>query len=164
VVFREVARVMRMRGTYVVLCANPFTSGLTKRDWTGNGYLLRRPYTDGAEMTYEDEPWVYRRAEGAESVQPPREYRHTLHTVINGLAAAGFVLRDVTEHTHGQPEAAPGSWEHFTTVAPPWLTFWTTYNPGALQDSPLSGSENQYRAMEADRERASDDCDEKCTD
>ena len=156
VVFRQVARIMRTSGKYTVMCANPFTSGLTTQDWTGNGYLLKRPYTDGAEITYEDEPWVYRHVEGADSVQPPREYRHTLNTMINGLAETGFVILNVTEHTHGQPEAEPGSWEHFTTFAPPWFTFWTTYNPDALHVSSPLGLEDQYRAMKADRERTAD--------
>ena len=142
VVFRQVARIMRTSGTYAVMCANPFTSGLTTRDWTGDGYLLRRPYTNGATIIYEDEPWVYQRVEGLDAVQPPREYRHTLHTMINGLAETGFVIANVTEHTHGRPEVEPGSWEHLTTFAPPWFTFWTTYNPGALHDSSLSELED----------------------
>ena len=26
-------------------------------------------------------------------------------------------------------DAEPGSWEHFTATLPPWLWFWTSYQP-----------------------------------
>ncbi len=130
-VFQQVARVVRPGGGYRVMCANPFTSGLTAEDWTGQAYPLSQPYLDGAATTYQDQPWVYHRAEETGDIQPPREYRHTLGTVVNGLVEAGFVIWRLTEHTHGQPDADPGSWEHFTTIAPPWFTFWTSYNPDA---------------------------------
>jgi len=132
-VFQQVARVVRPRGRYRVMCANPFTSGLTAEDWTGQAYPLRRPYLDGAAITYKDQSWVYHHAEETGDIQPPREYRHTLGTVVNGLVNAGFVILHLTEHTHGQPDADPGSWEHFTTIAPPWFTLWTFYNPDILK-------------------------------
>ncbi len=132
-VFQQVARVVRPGGGYRVMCANPFTGGLTAEDWTGQGYPLSRPYLDGAPITYRDQQWVYHRTEGTDDIQPPREYRHALSTVVNGLVEAGFVILHLTEHTHSQPDAAPGTWEHFTTFAPPWFTFWTSYDPDALE-------------------------------
>ena len=29
----------------------------------------------------------------------------------------------------GDASAEPGTWEHFTAIAPPWLTIWTRYEP-----------------------------------
>lgn len=131
-VFEEVARVVRPDGLYVVTCANPFTIGLRARDWNGESYPLNRPYVDRAEIVVPDEPWVYDRSDRPEPIPPPREYRHTLSAIVDGLTSVGFVIFHLAEHTHSDLEAAPGSWEHFTTRAPPWLTFWTRYQPRLL--------------------------------
>lgn len=122
-VFAQVARVLRPGGRYRLSCANPFVAGLTERDWNGDGYTLRRPYVDGADLTYPDQPWVH--AAGS-AVPSPREFRHTLSTLVNGLVDAGFRLEHLDDVSDGSPSASaePGSWDHFTAVAPPWLTFW----------------------------------------
>ncbi len=135
-VFREVARVVRPEGLYRFNCANPFVSGLTEQDWNGEGYLLKHPYRDGAELTYPDPPWVH--ASG-EPILRPREYRHTLSTLINGLIAQGFVIRRVSDDTdfHPDPHAEPGTWDHFTAIAPPWLTFWASNRPGVFEKTNL---------------------------
>jgi SAM-dependent methyltransferase len=128
VVFQQVARVLRPGGLYRFDCANPFFAGLTERDWSGEGYALKRPYRDGAEVDYEDAAWVYDRAglPGA-PVQGPREYTHTLSTLVDGLVEQGFVIRHILEQMSlsPDPEAEPGTWDHFTAIAPPWLSFWT---------------------------------------
>ncbi len=127
-VFHEVARVLRREGLYYFNCANPFVSGLTEQDWNGEGYLLKHPYRDGAEISYPDSDWIY---ESSESIPRPREYRHTLSTLINGLIAQGFVIRNVSDNTdfYPDPNAKPGTWGHFIDIAPPWLTFWASYRP-----------------------------------
>lgn len=126
-VFREVARVLRPGGGYYLQCANPFSLGLGTRDWTGAGYTLRQPYLPGAPISYADERWVSPNAAAdAATIPPPREYRHTLSTVVNGLIAAGFALYHLsdTKDIDPDPNAEPGTWQHLTTVAPPWLAFW----------------------------------------
>jgi 2-polyprenyl-3-methyl-5-hydroxy-6-metoxy-1,4-benzoquinol methylase len=130
-VFAQVARVLRPGGAYYVMCANPAFAGLTAQDWDGNGYPLRHPYADGWRIEYADEPWVFRGESPAETVGGPVEYRHTLSALLNGLLAAGFLLRWLTEENLGEPDfsAPPGSTEHFTAVAPPWLKLWTVYRP-----------------------------------
>lgn len=127
-VFHEVARVLRHHGLYYFNCANPFVCGLTERDWNGAGYVLKQPYQAGAEITYADAPWVH---QSGETVPQPREYRHTLSTLVNGLVAQGFVIRHVADDRDFNPDptADPGTWEHFTAIAPPWLSFWTSYCP-----------------------------------
>jgi SAM-dependent methyltransferase len=129
VVFGEVARVLRVGGVYHFNCANPFVSGLTANDWNGEGYLLRQPYVDGAELTYADEAWVFRGASPQKPINRPKEYRHTSSTLINGLIEHGFVLVHLSDYSDFTPEqnAEPGTWAHFVSFAPPWLKFWTLY-------------------------------------
>lgn len=135
VVFGEVARVLRDRCLYHLHFANPFIIGLLAQDFDGNGYPLKRPYEDGAEITGQDEEWVYSRSENAGKVVPaPREYRHTLSTMINGLVEHGFVIRHLSDTygIHPDMQAEPGTWDHFNAVAPPWLAVWSLYCPGAF--------------------------------
>lgn len=130
-VFRQVARVIRAGGIYCFGCANPFSVGLSGRDWNGEGYTLRRPYLDGAEVTYEDQDWVYDRGGRDPWIPPTREYRHTLSTLIGGLIGQGFLILHVSDYTdiEPDPQAEPGTWDHLISVAPPWLTFWASYRP-----------------------------------
>ena len=128
VVFHEVAKVLQPGGLYHFTCANPFFSGLSERDWNGTGYLLKSPYVAGAATTYRDAVWVHM---AAEPIAPPREYRHTLSTLVNGLLEQNFVIQHLSDSADFSPDsnAEPGTWDHFTAIAPPWLTFWTTYQP-----------------------------------
>jgi SAM-dependent methyltransferase len=129
-VFAQVARVLRPGGLYRLECANPFVAGSVDGSWNGEGYVLKQPYTDGEvavddpDWTFADEAGVHRRVEG------PREFRHTLSTLLNGLVGQGFVLLGAWEGPPvGDINAEPGSWEHFVAIAPPWLTFWAAYRP-----------------------------------
>lgn len=128
VVFQEVARVLRVGGQYRFSCANPFFAGLTENDWREDGYRLHRTYQDGDAMSYPDQPWVYPHdQESAPPIRPPREYRHGLGTLVNGLIANGLAIEWLSElvDIHPDPTATPGTWDHFVSVAPPWLAFWT---------------------------------------
>ena len=135
-VFREVARVLRVQGIYHFMCANPFFIGLGRKDWSGDGYTLKLPYVDGAEITYEDESWVFSGDSPDKPVKECKEYRHTLSTLMGGLIEQGFLILNVSEQHFGTPdtEAEPGTSEHFTSVAPPWLIFWAAYRPDILRD------------------------------
>lgn len=133
-VFHEVARVLRVGGIYHMQCANPFTCGLTPKDWNGNGYSLKYPYIEGMLLESEDQPWAYARENyRGEPIPILREYRHTLSSLINGLSDEGFVLRHLSENMHMYPdvEEEPGTWDHFVAYAPPWLGFWAEYCPRA---------------------------------
>lgn len=128
-VFREVARVLRPGGLYRVMCANPFVIGLEEATWNGQGYPLGRPYAD-SELILADPHWDVEGSDGVTRRVPgPREFCHTLSTFVNGLVTQGFVLRGVWEELSGDPQAAPGTWEHLKAIAPPWITFWASYRP-----------------------------------
>ncbi|WP_219517601.1 hypothetical protein [Nonomuraea ceibae] len=77
------------------------------------------------------EAWVYERRPGRE-VSGPREYRQTMSRIVNGLTGAGFLLERLAEVRIDRPGLEPGSWEHFTSVAPPWPEFVWRYRPGVL--------------------------------
>lgn len=122
-VFDEVVRVLRPGGLYRVEFANPFTFGADERDWNGAGYLIRQPYLDGAELA--DATWDVDAPDGtAHRVEGPREFRHTLSTVLNGLAGRGFTLLGLWEETSPDPSAQPGTWDHYMTYCPPWMNLW----------------------------------------
>jgi SAM-dependent methyltransferase len=130
-VFREVARVLRPKGIYHFMCANPFFIGLGAKDWNGEGYTLKSPYVNGAEITFKDESWVYGGENPARPIRECKEYRHTLGTLINGLIEQSFLILNISEQNLGTSdiEAEPGTSDHFTSVAPPWLLFWAAYRP-----------------------------------
>jgi SAM-dependent methyltransferase len=143
VVYAQVARVIRPGGLYHFAVANPFASGMGTQDWNGEGYLIRRPYVEGAEITYQDEDWVFRASpEARDRIAGPREYRQTLGRILAGLAENHLVTYEMLEWAgHEQNlEAAPGTWDHFTSIVPPWLLFWTTYCPDAQIRPSLGGS------------------------
>ncbi|HVF47753.1 MAG TPA: class I SAM-dependent methyltransferase [Pyrinomonadaceae bacterium] len=123
-VFHQVARVLRPPGLYRMMCANPFTVGMGPGDWNGTGYSIRQPYVQGARLTYEDQEWVYDRALNA-PISKPVEFRHTLSSVVNGLAAERFSILHLWDSQDMYPDldAEPGSWDHFVAFAPPWLSF-----------------------------------------
>jgi hypothetical protein len=94
--------------------------------WNGQGYVLSLRYEDGPAQ--DDSPWQFRDAEGRErSIPGPREFRHRLSTVINGLVGCGFRILGLFEDTGSAVDPEPGSWEHFMTVAAPWITVWAQY-------------------------------------
>lgn len=126
VVFRQVARVLRAGGRYIVQCANPFVSGIGAGDWNGEGYVLKHAYGAEDALTSADQAWV---AKSLEGIPPPREYRHALSTLVNGLVAQGFVIRHVSDCADfdADPHAPPGTWAHLISIVPPWLTFWSDY-------------------------------------
>jgi SAM-dependent methyltransferase len=125
-----VARVLRPGGLYRLSCWNPFVHGAAE-EWDGTGYRLRRPYADGAEIVYDDPDWEVAQPDGTvRRVAGPREFRHGLGTLVNGLLDRGFALLGLWEGPAGDAGAEPGSWAHFTSIAPPWLTFWARRGPG----------------------------------
>lgn len=129
-VFREVARVLKRGGFYRMSCSNPFFHGMDERDWNGEGYVLKFPYDDGAELVYEDPCWEFDAGDGTtQRVQGPREFRHSLNSLVNGLVEQGSVLRGVWEFMSDDRYAESGTWEHFKAVAPPYLTFWAVLAP-----------------------------------
>ncbi|MFC5652307.1 class I SAM-dependent methyltransferase [Paenibacillus solisilvae] len=133
VVFHEVSRILKVGGLYHLMCANPFFSGLTHSDWNGEGYTLKFPYEDEGVTSYPDQEWVYDQSESGDKIQQPIEYRQTLSRIMNGLIKEGFLLAYFSEIKSKDEELLPGSWSHFTDVAPPWMEFIWYYHPNVFK-------------------------------
>jgi len=128
-VFDQVARVLRPGGLYRMQWHNPFTIDVDESDWTGKGYLIKHPYADG-EIQYSNPNWEFSDVDGTpRSVEGPREFNHTLSTVVNGLIVRGFALKGLWEEPKPLPDPEPGTWEHLKAYAPLWLTIWAGYQP-----------------------------------
>jgi hypothetical protein len=93
--------------------------------WQGKGYPLWQPYRDGYAIRTQDPHWNFVDETGHEVRQEsPQEYKHTLSTVLNGLIRRGFKLLKFDEHKGTEFESEPGTWDHYISVAPPWLYVW----------------------------------------
>lgn len=139
-VLREVARVLRPGGLYHLQWANPFTQSVDDQAWDGETYLLHHPYVDGFETSTYYPTWDIEDAAGGwQQIPSPREFRHILSTVINELVANRFVILRLREALNSEPDPAPGTWEHYKSVAPPYLTIWSALRPDLLPYSyPIS--------------------------
>jgi 2-polyprenyl-3-methyl-5-hydroxy-6-metoxy-1,4-benzoquinol methylase len=139
VVFRQVSRVIRPGGIYYFAIANPYYCGLTEADWNGEGYVIKSPYVDGAEIVTPDPDWVYARSSHPlPALRESREYRQTLSNLLNSLIVSGFLLMRLSDSKHLNPDlgAEPGTWDHRNAFAPAWLALWLRYHPGLLTNTP----------------------------
>jgi len=68
---------------------------------------------------------VYPQGSVPTAIPAGHQYRHTLGTVINGLAEQGFTIEHLTEETMPISGTMPGDWDHLVATIPPWLTLWT---------------------------------------
>lgn len=132
VVFSGVGRVIKPGGFYFMCCANPFYLGMDEDSWNGAGYTIAAPYVDGAESCEPDSQWMFENGVMPDRRVPPcRVFRHALSSLVGGLSEAGFRIVRVDEFAHVNPDtdADPGSWDHFTAIAPPWISFWSVRDP-----------------------------------
>jgi ubiquinone/menaquinone biosynthesis C-methylase UbiE len=133
-VLAEVARVSRPGALYRIQWHNPFTQLIEPtQDWTGSGYQLRYEYVNGREATELFPTWTVDEADGSKrELESPREFVHSLSTMINTLVQNGFVILRAAEYVGDGRDAAPGSWWHYMRVAAPYLTIWARHLPGFL--------------------------------
>ena len=129
-VIREVRRVLKPGGIYFLQFANPFAIGIDQAKWNGQAYLLDGLYIDGEDLSGKFPDWDVTRPDGSLiKCSSPHEYRHTLGSVLNGMAGNGFILLGLWEWMRADENSQPGSWAHYTQVIPPYLsTFWRLEN------------------------------------
>lgn len=113
-VYREVARVLRPGGQYLVTHWNPVYWQLDER-WA-DGYRVVRPQRPGQALVQE-----FWEIDGQRVPIGTLEFFHPLDDLIGGLCRAGFVIEDFREGDRGDPDAPPGSWEHLRNFFPPLL-------------------------------------------
>jgi ubiquinone/menaquinone biosynthesis C-methylase UbiE len=125
-VYREVARVLKPGRIYYMQFANPFVQALDDEAWDGAAYPFHRPYIDGEDITQYFPHWDVDQPDGIRiKLDSPHEFRHNLSTVLNTMARHGFIFLHVQEWMRKNENPEPGSWPHFTQVAPPWFdSFW----------------------------------------
>lgn len=124
--FEGVRRVLKPQGIYFVQSANPFIQSVDDAGWDGKAYPLKGRYQDGEDLTMQFPHWDVTQPDGSTvKIDSPHEFRHTLSTLLNTLVSNGFVLLGLWEWIEQEENPQPGSWAHFTQVAPPYIsTFW----------------------------------------
>ena len=133
-VFDGVARVLRPGGFYYLSFHNPYTQGVDDAKWNGVSYPITLPYIDGGEIdleaTFVDPDWTFDDLEGQpRKIKGPREFRHALSTLLNGLIQRNFVLRSFGEDLPAVENPTPGSWEHYMLVTVQYLNLWAQLTP-----------------------------------
>jgi SAM-dependent methyltransferase len=125
-VFWSVARILKPGGIYYVQFANPFVHAVDDEAWDGNAYPLNRLYIDGEDTSIYFPHWDVTQHDGSTlKLDSPHEFRHTLSTVLNSMAKSGFVFLHLQEYMLVDENPEPGTWPHFTRIAPPWFdSFW----------------------------------------
>ncbi len=130
-VFDEVARVLRPGGHYWLGFGNPHRFTLRDEIWR-DGYAITRPYRDG-EAEFADDNWDVEQPHGEKvRVRGPHEFLHTWTTMLNGLGSRGFIIRHVDESGDRDVDHEVGSWPHFMSLLPAFITFWMRYRPDTL--------------------------------
>jgi len=129
-VYQEVARVLKTDGIYYMGFANPFVQSVDDGAWDGTAYPLCRPYIDGEEVSQYFPHWdVWQEDETMVKIDSPHEFRHTLSKVLNTMVKNFFILLHLQEYIEKEENPKPGTWAHFTQVAPPWFdSFWRLDN------------------------------------
>lgn len=128
-VFEGVARLLRPGGFYRLSFHNPLTHGMDETKWDGVGYPLCEPYINGAEIDQDRlfavPEWTFENDAGeVQRIRGPREFRHTLSALFNGLIERGLQIVRFEEDPTGATDPVPGSWEHFQLVTVPYMSLW----------------------------------------
>lgn len=114
--YRQVARVLAPGGWYDVEHWNPVHVQLDGYgEWADGAYAISHPQGSAGPI-----PWTLA-ADDSEEPVVCWHYAHRLHDLIGGLCRAGFELNRLSERTHGERTAAPGTHEHLASYAPPFL-------------------------------------------
>jgi len=139
--FTEVSRVLKPRGIYHLMFHNPFVHGSWKDGswgsewrksdlWREKGYPIYLPYQDGYPISVDDPTWNFENKEGKKvKLEAPQEYKHTLSTIFNSLIDKNFsILKFIEYQNEDTSEAKVGTWDHYVSVAAPWLFLWVRKN------------------------------------
>ncbi len=126
-IHREVARVIRPGGIYVVQHKQPVSLQAATVPLMEGGYALCEPYYREGDLP----PVV-----GSEHREVgTREFLHTLESLLGGLCSAGFVINDVKEPRHDRPDASLRSFQARSAFVPPYLAIKATRLSDARSDS-----------------------------
>jgi SAM-dependent methyltransferase len=111
-VYREVARVTEPGGLYISQHKQPASLQADIRP-SSSGYELIEPYYRSGPLPAVD---------GSPHREPGTlEFLHRWEELIGELCRAGFVIEDLIEPVHAEPQAAPGSFGHRTRYVAPYV-------------------------------------------
>lgn len=131
-VLRQVGRIIRPGGFYHVQFANPFWS-MDADAWLPQGYPVKQPYISGQQLLFSSATWKFEDEQGNQHrIEGPHEFLHTYGQIVNTLAQTGFIILGLREGPEGNPQAAPGTWDHLVTVIPPFNALAAVYQPALL--------------------------------
>jgi SAM-dependent methyltransferase len=113
-VYAQVARVTAPDGIYLSQHKQP--AGLqAEYDAAARGYVLREPY-GRVDPLPPAPPESWHREAGT------LEFLHRWETLLGAMCRSGFVIEDVAEPAHANPQAEPGSFGHRSCFLPPYVT------------------------------------------
>ena len=111
-VYREVARVTRPGGLYISQHKQP-TSLQAEVTPSAQGYVLLEPYYRQGPL-----PAVVGSRHREEGTW---EYLHRWEELVGRLCRAGFVIEDLIEPNHADPDAPPGGFGHRSCYVAPYV-------------------------------------------
>jgi SAM-dependent methyltransferase len=125
--YRQVARVTKPGATYISHHKQP-ASLQAEYDRAARAYVLREPYyRDGALPPASQTSW--HREAGT------LEFLHRWEQLLGGLCRSGFVIEDLAEPRHADPQAEPGSFRHRSGFAAPYVAIKARRTTGSVPPS-----------------------------
>ncbi len=112
-VYHAIARVLRSGGLYISQHKQP-ANLQAELSPAGSGYLLSEAYYRGGPLP-EFVGSSPLRESGA------REYLHRWEQLLGEMCRAGFVIEDLLEPQHGDPQAEAGTFEHRSCYVAPYV-------------------------------------------
>jgi hypothetical protein len=117
--YREVARVLRRGGVYVVQHKQP----VSMRLWAtaASTYELPAPFREGQRLVISGQDGAANPMSNANRERGAVEFTHSLQSLLGELCAAGFVITDFCEPARADAFAPPGTASYQASFAPPYL-------------------------------------------
>lgn len=115
-VFAAVARVVRPGGLYISQHKSPVslqTSQHPARSRLSGAYTIDEPYYRNGPLPPAEPNRLRERG--------TLEYLHRWEQLIGGICRAGFVIEDLLEPLHAEPDAIPGSFAHRAQYVAPYV-------------------------------------------
>ncbi len=112
--YREVARVTAAGGLYISQHKQPASLQADVLP-TARGYPVAEPYYRNGPLPPAGDGLQHREAGTA-------EFLHRWSELLGGLCRSGFVIEDLVEPRHADPQAEPGTFAHRCCFLPPFVT------------------------------------------
>ena len=113
IVYEQVASVLAAGGTYISQHKQPTSLQVADRP-TAEGYVLREPYYRTGALSQSDKPSRLRET-------GTLEYLHRWEQIVGLMCRAGFVIEDLLEPCHAQPDAAIGTFGYRGQFVAPYV-------------------------------------------